>query len=162
MSNPATSIGQTGGLTWLTQKTPAITAAAYSSGQSVGGVQVVENGLLNNSGVLQSLTIADRAAQSIGMTILIFNSAPSAYPDRNTVTLTSQDAANIVAVFSISSGSSGWTSVSQYSISTNCPLGIPVSIPTISGTFWALAIATSAGTFTATDNLIFNWGVLQD
>ncbi len=166
MPNTAPSIGQTGGLTWCSQIVPTVTAnSAYASGQSVGGVQVVSDAFINSSGIVQNVTILDKNSQSIGMNVMIFNQQPSSsYPDKSAVTLSAADMLKVVGIFTISSGSRGWTTAGGVTISTTCPLGIPVAMTTTGTrtTMWVLPIATSAGTFTTTSGLIFNYGMLQD
>lgn len=75
----AFNLAKIGGKSALITPTITTSAAAYSSGDCVGGFLQIKNSVTSNNGtaILKSILIKDSANQKSPLTILLFNSLPT-------------------------------------------------------------------------------------
>ena len=75
---PPNYIGRAGGVTTEVCVTPAVTAAAYSAGNVVGGLITLPAAFLSaNAGVLQSIRLTSKSTQTAEFDVTFFSSLPS-------------------------------------------------------------------------------------
>ena len=162
MSNINTKSGNAGGLTKIVSKTITVSLSAYTSGDVVGGVQTITDGLYGagGTGILQSVTIIDVDARSAAFTIDIFSQQPQGtYTDNGAYTLVTADSAYLIARVSVVAGD--YVTAGGKGVATVTSLNIPV-FATGTANLYALISTTSTPTWTATTNLSIVWGILQD
>jgi hypothetical protein len=152
-----------GGITVEVQAAPAVTAAAYSSGQCIGGL-ITLNGALRadgpGSGLLQSVAAIFNSAQSAEVDVVLFSANPSAstFNDHATASLAAADAAKVIFAGAMTLPISIGTPVLYQA------LNIAKDIVAAAGAtmLYAALIARGALTPTATTDLTVTFGFLQD
>lgn len=154
--------GNVGGFTTVIKDTTAVsTSPAYTTGDAVGGKRTIANAVrAQGTGILQSITVLDRANQKGGLTIFIFDADPTnATITDNSAFVFSVDDLKVIAQISIAAGdyvTTNGKAVAQVS-------GLAIPVKAASGTsLYAAVVTTDAPTFVATTDLQIEYGILQD
>lgn len=154
--------GNVGGFTTVIKDTTAVsTSPAYTTGDAVGGKRTIANAVrAQGTGILQSITVLDRANQKGGLTIFIFDADPTnATITDNSAFVFSTDDLKVIAQISIAAGdyvTTNGKAVAQVS-------GLAIPVKAASGTsLYAAVVTTDAPTFVATTDLQIEYGILQD
>ncbi len=162
----AVSSDRVGGYTqtWVYQ--PAIDTNVYTAKDALG-VQTPLLSILRKgvcSGILQSITVSDLAAQSPDIDFLFFNAEPAAATNNVTYAPAAADAVKFLGIASVTSDD--YHAVDSGVVASVRNIGLvlktPVSTSLGAGTVWVVPVIQSASTFTAATNLMFTFGVLQD
>lgn len=152
-----------GGSTVQVTVTPTITAGAYTSGYSLGGIQTITSALrsINNTGTLVSVRVVDRANQKKAMDLLIFNANPAngSYTDHAAPTYNNTDMGMLVRVVSIAA--TDWTTFGTYGV---CDIDVKkeVKCNASNTNLYAVAIIRDTPTFASTQDLEFKYGIYRD
>jgi len=161
-SGSASSADRVGGFTTLTHTTPVIPgSAAYAAGDTVGTPQaltVLRSTI--NTGVFQSLTIVDTAAQAAAYDILVFNGNPSSstFTDNNAAVIAAADVSKLVAKVSVTS--EDYLTAGGVSVATVSNIGAVVG-GSVNGVLYFVPITQGTPTYSA-NGVDFFWGILQD
>jgi len=94
-----------GGYTTSFLTIPTITAGAYSSGYCIGGLQTLSNfnRASGSSGMINAITVSDKAKQSSALAIVFFNDNPTytTFTDHAALTIAAADLNKIVGIIQI-------------------------------------------------------------
>lgn len=157
----ATVVGNIGGFTTVIKDATAVTAAAYSAGNAVGGKRTLTNAVRTpGTGILQSVTILDRANQKAAMTVFIFDQNPAAatITDRAAFVFSTDDL-NVIAQVNFSAGD--YTTTNSKAVA--CISGLNIPLKAASGTTLYAAVVTSGTpTFANTTDVQVEFGIFQD
>ena len=136
VTNAVQVVGRTSGV----PITPAVTAAAYTAGQVLGGVMRFPNVFGSaNGGVLQAIrAVFAGSVQTGGIDLYLFNAAPSGtYTDHASPIWNAADAAKLLDKISLTSAASGLGTMTIYNAD-----GVGASIRGASTDLWVVAVAT--------------------
>lgn len=138
---------------------PVVSTAAYTAGDNLGPTQTLANANREGSTavVLQSLVIFDKSNQKPTMTILFFDSVPTAKTDNAVFSWGTGDEDKCIGQLTVAS--SDWETVASKGIMTLKGVGIELK-PT-GRHLYAVVIVTSTPTLVSTSDLIFRYGFLQ-
>lgn len=162
ITNTVTVAGNVGSFTTVIKDTTAVTAAAYSAGNAVGGKRTLANAVRvsGGTGILQSVTLLDRANQKAAMTLFIFDADPSAATlTDKTAFVFSTDDLKVVAQVPINAGD--YVTTNSKAFVTYGGLGIPVKAAS-GTTLYAALVTSGTPTFAATTDVQLEVGILQD
>lgn len=157
----ATVVGNIGGFTTVIKDATAVTAAAYSAGNAVGGKRTLSNAVRTpGTGILQSVTILDRANQKAAMTVFIFDQNPTAATITDHAAFVfSTDDLNVIAQVNFSAGD--YTTTNSKAVA--CISGLNIPLKAASGTSLYAAVVTSGTpTFANTTDFQVEFGIFQD
>lgn len=159
IARPAVS-GNVGGITTLIKDTTAVSTSAYSAGDAVGAKRTFANAFTTvGTGILESITILDRANQKAAMTLFIFDSDPSAATiTDNAAFVFSTDDLKVIAQISIATGD--YVSTNSKAIAQKTGLGI--ALKGGSSSLYGALVTTGTPTFAATSDVQLEVGILQD
>jgi hypothetical protein len=153
--------GNVGGFTAVIKTAPTITASVYSAGNSVGGKQTLSNAVRTaGTGILESLTLLDRANQKAAMTVYIFDADPTnaTLADHGAFVFSTDDL-KVIAQISIAAGDYVTTNSKAIAVES----GLSIALKTASGTtLYAVAVTSGTPTYASTSDLQFVYGILQD
>jgi hypothetical protein len=148
----------------LIDVTPTLDTSAYSSGDRVGTVHTITGAgpMGFNAAVLESITVIDKDAQGVALTVLFFESLPTvASADNAAIDLSDANAAKCIGHLSIATGD--YVSTASNKIACKVPaVGIPLT-PGRAGvqeTIYAVVVSGGAPTYTAsglTFRYSFRW-----
>ena len=161
VTGTVTVAGNIGGKTTLIKDTTAVsTTPAYTAGDAVGGKRTIANALTSvGTGVLESIHLLDRANQSLGLTIYIFDADPSAATiTDNAAFVFSTDDLKVIAVINVAT--TDWTTSNSKAMCSKANLGIVLKSAGTS--LYAAIVVTNTPTFAATSDLQVIFGILQD
>jgi hypothetical protein len=127
--------------------TPTVTAGAYTANDVVGA-RLTFGGL--RSGVLQSITITDNAAQAVDYVLVLFESEPTDITDNATFDIADADLDKIIYQDSLASASTRqeFTDNSYHFL-----YGLTVDLWSVGGTVYGFLITTGAPTYAATSDI---------
>jgi hypothetical protein len=158
----ATVIGNVGGYTTVIKDTTAVsTSPAYSAGDAVGAKRTIANAVRTpGTGVLESVTILDRANQKAAMTLFIFDADPTAATiTDNAAFVFSTDDVKVIAQVNIAA--SDYVTTNSKALAQKTGLG--VALKASSGTsLYAALVTTGTPTYAATTDVQLEYGILQD
>lgn len=158
----ATVIGNVGGYTTLIKDTTAVsTSPAYTAGDAVGAKRTIANAVRTpGTGILESVTILDRANQKAAMTLFIFDADPTAATiTDNAAFVFSTDDLKVIAQVSIAA--SDYVTTNSKALAQKTGLGI--ALKAASGTtLYAALVTTGTPTYAATTDVQLEYGFLQD
>lgn len=158
----ATVVGNIGGFTTVIKDTTAVsTTPAYTAGDAVGGKRTLANAVRTpGTGILQSISILDRANQKAAMTLFIFDANPTAATiTDNAAFVFSTDDLNVIAQVSVAA--SDYVTTNSKAVAVISGLQIPLKAA--SGTsLYAALVTTGTPTFAATTDVQLEFGILQD
>jgi hypothetical protein len=146
--------------------TPTVTAAAYSAGNQVGGIQTLSKPCFdqNRFTKLCALAITDNANQKAAFNIFLFNQLPTvSSTDKTAVDIASSElASKCVGVITIAT-----SDYQTCKAATNA-----VGLKTFSELFWqsqdtqarlyAVVVTTGTPTYASTSDLVFKWIFMRE
>jgi DNA-binding phage protein len=151
-----------GGFTASIKDTTAVsTSPAYTAGDAVGGLRTLANAVLTaGTGVLESITVLDRANQKAALEILIFDANPTAATiTDNAAFVYSTDDLKVLARISV--GTADYITLNSKAVALI--RGIGAVLKAASGTsLYAAVVTTGTPTFAATTDVQIIFGILQD
>lgn len=157
----ATVVGNVGGKTTLIKDTTAVsTSPAYTAGDAVGGKRTLSSALTSvGTGILESITILDRANQKAAMTLFIFDADPSAATiTDNSAFVFSTDDLKVIAQINIAAAD--YVTTNSKAIAQKTGLGM--TLKSAGTTLYAALVTTGTPTFAATSDVQLEFGILQD
>jgi hypothetical protein len=155
--------GNIGGFTTIIKDTSVVTAAAYTAGNAVGAKRTLTSAVRVNggTGILQSVTLLDRANQKAAMTLFIFDANPAAATITDKAAFVfSTDDLKVIAQINISA--SDYVTTNSKALVTYGGLGIPLKNAEASTSLYAALVTTGTPTFAATTDVQLEIGILQD
>lgn len=152
-----------GGITSLQVSTPTISTSAYASGDAIGGLQsigAVDGRTDSKSGIIQSITIADKAKQSAVIDIVFFNANPSAttVTDNGALTVADADLLKVVGYAQVTS----YASFADNSVGCASNVALPYNVNNNQGKLYFIAVSRGTPTYAATTDIQISIGLLQD
>lgn len=161
-------IGETGGNQTLAVIGQVVTAAsAYAAGQAVGGLMTISNaarvnaglGAGGTSGMIQSVLISAKSAQSSQIDVLIFRANPTASTctDKTAVAIAAADFDKLIGVAKVTD----WTPLGTPSLGQSQNLAIPYALA--SGTaLYACAVTRATPTFASASDIAISFNALRN
>lgn len=157
---------QRGGFTKVITITPTIQAAAYASGDVIGGKQELLKAGRDAyaSGTIQSITISSEIAFTQELDIFFFNADPTntTVTENGAVAIAAADAAKLIGCVSLVSSSDDYADGGTPDVLTKVNIGLPFEINADTRSIFAIAVVRGAHTPGSTDELVFKYGILQD
>jgi hypothetical protein len=154
--------GNVGGFTTVIKDVAAVTIGAYSAGNAVGAKRTLANAVRSSggTGILQSITILDRANQKAAMTLFIFDADPTNATITDKVAFVfGIDDLKVIAQVSIASSDYVTTNTKALALIS----GLQIPLKAASGTtLYAVLVTTGTPTYAATDNVQVEFGIMQD
>lgn len=150
--------------------TPTISAAAYASGNQIGGIMTLANAVRQDSNIgvgtsmVCAVTVLDKAAASAAIDIFFFNQSPTLVSTNNTA-FNLTDANLVAQCIGVASIGTAYSASSSNSVSTTANLNIPLEIPftaSANTSVFAVAVARAAATYASTSDLTFQFTLYID
>lgn len=157
-----THIGEVGANTTLVSCTPTVTAGAYHANDVVGGIQTIANAVRVSAGtgIIQSLTISDLAAQKAVFEIYLFSATPGTGTYTNNSAMDLDDTDALLCIGRIDVTEADYKSLADNSIAMIRNIGIPIKVAATS--LFVVIRTTGTPTYTSTSDLKFTFGILRD
>lgn len=129
--------------------TPTVTAGAYSISDVIGG-RLQFSGV--RSGSLQTISIADNAAQNVDYRLVLFSSVPTDITDNATFDVADADLKNIMfdRTYTAATYRKAFTDNSHHLIED---LDVELRSEESDGDWWGFLIAVTAPTYAATSDV---------
>jgi hypothetical protein len=150
----------------LLQVTPTLAGAgAYSSGNCVGGKQALGTSGGNSTVVmLQSVSVLDKSNQKAPLTLLFFNSDPTAATPTG-ATVTDQSAfvwgsSSPLFIGKVDIAAADYETIASQAIATKAQLGLPL-FPAAGAQVFVVVVTTGTPTYTSASALIFSYGLVD-
>jgi hypothetical protein len=161
-----TSLESVGGKCEQWTVTPTLVAAAYATGETLGTDNPCK--LVNavrfkgGSGIIQSITLADKAKQSVGIDLVFFKADPSAttFTDNSALTVADADLLNIVGVVSLTAAD--YYAFADNSVAFKGGLGIAFNAGSADSALWVAFVSRGAYTAAAVADLQATIAIMQD
>lgn len=156
-----THVGEVGTPCTVISITPTINTAQFTSGDAVGGKQTLTSAARVSSGtvILESLTLVDKGNQKAAMTVLFFNSDPSAATiTNNSAFAFSTDVSKVVGKVNIVA--EDYETIDSIAIASVKAVALQIKASG-SANLFAAVVTTGTPTYTSTTDLIFYYGFLQ-
>lgn len=156
-------IGEIGGNSSIIKVQPVLSLTQYTSGDAVGGRQVLTNALrtVNGSAILQSLTILDRDNLKLPMELLIFSANPTvATLTDNAPVVLSTDDAKVIAHFTLAAAD--YVTVNSKGIASYRGVNTVLKGEDNTANLYAVLVATGNKTHVSTSAIVVNYGLLRD
>jgi len=159
-----TTNNNVGGYSVALKDTTAVSASsAYTAGDAVGGKRTITGALRtsNGSGILESITILDRANQKAAMELFIFDSDPSAATiTDNSAFVFSTDDLKVLAHVTIAT--TDYITINSKAVATIKGLGTVLKGANSNTSLYAALVTTGTPTYAATTDVQVIYGILQD
>lgn len=152
----------TGGKTAFAAVTFSLDTSAYASGDLLADTQAVASVFRVNdgTGVLQSITLNDKDAQGVAMSIFILDTTTSLGTENSAPSISDANLDNVLHVIPVLT--TDWVTVSGAKVASLRNLGLPIKAVSGAATLGiALLNGTGAPTFTAS-GITARLGILQD
>jgi hypothetical protein len=146
-------IGKNGGDVLVTSVTPVVSTTAYATGDVIGSKLTLANAarIAGGAGIIQSVTLHCKSAQTGAVDLLLFAADPSAstFTDNGALAVNAADFDKLIGVVHITD----WTSLgAAISIAQAQAIGMPFDLP--AGTsLYAVMVARSTPTLASTSDL---------
>ena len=141
----------------ITDKTPVVTAGAYSANDMVGDEMAFA--IKSQSGVVQSLVVTDLGEQDAALELHLFRKSVTPASDNDAIAFTDAEGkAEAIGVIVIPAAD--YIDGGAYSIATIENLGINYECD--SGTLFGYAVTRGTPTYASVSDLTFKIGVLPD
>jgi hypothetical protein len=154
------AIGNVGGKTGKISVSPTVTAAAYATGNIVGGKMTFSAALLTaGSGVLESITLKIKTVQTATFTLALFDSNPtnSTWTDKTASAINAADIPFHIGNFILNGPSSVLGTETIYNLN-----GIGKAINAGASTLYGVLVVTGTPTFGSTTDISVVIEILQD
>jgi ethanolamine utilization microcompartment shell protein EutS len=162
LSAGANHVGQVGSPLDTVAVTPTVsTTPAYTSGDAVGGKQTLTSAMRVSGGksILQTLTVIDKADQKQPLTVLFFDSDPTAATiTDNAGFVFSTDISKFVGKVNVLAAD--YETVNSIALATISNIGLLLKASG-SANLFAAVVTTGTPQFSATSDLIFQYGFAQ-
>ena len=137
-------------------------AAAYATGDVIGGKMTIPNAVLmdGGSGILQSIIACSKADLTVDMDVIIFSADPSGttFTENGAIAVATADVAKVLGVVTLTTRSDLGTPV----VAALRNIGMPVESASTSRSLFACAVMRGAFTPGTTSDLTFRFGISQD
>lgn len=138
-----------------------VTASAYSSGNVLGTKQTIAGADAGGGygGLIQSIIINSKAAQTVPIDIILFKSDPasSTFTDKAALSINAADFDKILAVVHVTD----WTNLGTPGVAQALNLAIPYG-PGAGASLYAVAVVRGAVTPVSTSDFSFAYRLLQN
>lgn len=155
-------LGEVGGIANVIDITPAVsTSPAYTAGDAVGGKQTLASALRVASGtaLLESISITDLGNQKAALEIIIFDSDPAAATiTDNAAFAWSTDITKVLGHITVAAAD--YVTIAGEAVATLS--GLNIVLKGAATTLYAAVVAVGTPTYTATTDLKFRYGILQN
>lgn len=150
-----------GGKTKTSKVTPVISTSIYASNDAIGGRLDFDLLTCNNTGIVYSLVITDKAKQASAMELHLFNYPFTATADNAVYSPDDTEVANYcVGIIPIST--TDWLTNANSSIATIKGIALAVSGTEGVSYLYAQLVSKGTPTYTSTSDLTLKITVLQD
>lgn len=159
---------QSGGFTDIISVVPTVQAAAYASGDVLGGEMEIPFALRRGggSGILQSITIGSKIALTVEMDVIILSESAAAanttVTENGAVAIDAADADLVLGVVNINSTDDGYADLGTPDVVTKVNIGLPVFTADASRSLYAIIVPRGAHTPGSTSDLTVKFGIMQD
>ena len=154
-------VGEVGSSADVISVTPAIDTNAYTSGDAVGGKQTLTSAARVSGGkvLLNSVVVVDKGNQKKPLTILFFDSDPSAATITNNAAFAfSTDITKVVGRVNVVAGD--YETVDSKAVACVKAIGLEMKASG-SANLYAAVVTTDTPTYTSASDLIFRYGFAQ-
>jgi hypothetical protein len=156
--------GNVGGKTTTIKDTTAVsTSPAYSDGDCVGALRTLANAVTTSggTGILESVTILDRANQKAGVEIYLFDANPTgATITDNAAFVFSTDDLKVIGRVSVAAGD--YVTHNSKATATIKGIGLALKLNATTSMYAAVVLNGSTPTYAATTDVQITFGILQD
>lgn len=165
------AIYSVGGFTKTITVPVTVTAAAYATGNLIGGKITLAGATRNttdgggtNSAGLNHLRITDKANQKIPLDVVFFNADPAntTFTDHAAVALNVADLPKVVGHVSLVATDYVSLAAATNAVATARNVGMAFSLAANATTLYACLIARGSGTYTSTSDIELLVGLWQD
>jgi len=136
--------------------------AVYVADEQVGGVLSVTSAVRTSggTGLLQTITILDKAKQKVAFDVLIFNASPTTGADAAAADISDAEmASKFLGVVTVAAAD--YKDLSANSFVTKGNIAMPIKVTT-GTTLYAVLVTRGAPNYTSTTDLIVTFGIIQD
>ena len=156
---PSSYIGRFGGVTTEVCVTPIVTAGAYTAGYVVGGLITLPGAFLSaNSGVLQSVRLTSKSAQTAEFDVTFFSAQPATvFTDKAAPSIAAADVALVQPPIKLTGASTGLGTGTTYGADA-----ISRPINEVGSSAYALITTTGTPTFASTSDVQLCAAWLED
>lgn len=154
-------VGEVGSSADVISVTPTIDTNAYTSGDAVGGKQTLTSAARVSGGkvLLNSVVVVDKGNQKKPLTILFFDSDPSAATITNNAAFAfSTDITKVVGRVNVVAGD--YETVDSKAVACVKAIGLEMKASG-SANLYAAVVTTDTPTYTSASDLIFRYGFAQ-
>ena len=141
--------------------TPTITTSAYASGDSIGGAITLPNAARQgrSGGVILSLSVVDKDAEEVGVTVQFYKNAPTATDNAAFDPTDAQLADDYIGEVALTS----YTSLSDNSVASERNIGLAFESESEDAQdIYAVIISNGTPTYTAASDIVLIVNILQD
>lgn len=147
----------------LISVTPTVSASPdYAAGDAVGGLQTIAGAAMPEvgSGIVHTVTVANLAAVSTPLDVIIFSSNPTGttVTDNAALDIADADLPKVACVIQVSGSSSLADNYLSFTTGANCVFKLAQQQTSL----YAIAVARAAINLDSTSDLTFRYGILQD
>lgn len=164
-------MGEVGGNAISVQVAQTVTASsAYASGNAIGGLMTVANaarvsgsaGTPGTSGILQSVIINSKSAQTTQVDIFLFSANPSGSTctDKTAFSLAAADFDKVLGVVSVPA-TTGWYAAGTPSVGQAQNLALPYALASATSVY-ACAVTRATPTFASTTDISIGYRFLRN
>lgn len=145
------------------QTVPAVVAAAYATGDLIGGKNsltgTVVDGIL--SGIISDVMVADKAGQGADLDLVYFSSNPdtTTFTDNAVFDPTDADLLKIVCVVNVTTDSTFSDNGVSYVNNINCPFKLTSNSANI---LYLAVVSRGTPTYASATDLLIQTSILQD
>ena len=142
----------TDGGVWYIEQAVTVEAAAYATGDLVGGKLTLSSSAFG--GLIQSVAITDLAKQSIAKDVVFFDTNPdgTTFTENSALDIADADLVNVLAVVTVVD----WFSFADNSIGQ----ALNLAIPFVNTPLYAAIVERGAPTYASTSDLTIRVGLL--
>lgn len=145
-------LGKNGGDVLSASVTPTVSTTAYTAGDVIGAKMTLASlaRVAAGSGLIQSVLLHSKSAQTGAVDLLLFSADPSAstFTDNLALALNAADFDKLIGVVHLTD----WTNLGTPSIAQGHGLGIPFKLPA-GTTIYAVLVARATPTLASTSDL---------
>lgn len=144
--------------------TPVISAAVYSAGNQVGGIQALTHASIEENRItqLQTLNIIDVDNQKAAMTVLFFNQPPVVSSTDKTAFAITAANAKAQCIGQIQVLAANYATVGSVAVATlQFTNYFTQSLTSTAGNIYAIAVTSGTPTYTTTSSLVFKYVFAQ-
>lgn len=141
--------------------TPTVTAGAYSANDAVGGLLTFTDAAMlgggGNGAVLDSVTIIDRAKQSIQLDLVLFDRTFTATTDNDAFDPTDADLANAIGAVKIVD----WFAFNDNSMGVKTGIGLPIELADAGSSLFGQLVTRGTPTYAAVGDITVILGIIR-